>query len=110
MRAAVIESFDRPMRVKDVPEPRPAPGEVLIRVRAAGICGTDVKVAGGAIPNLSLPLIPGHEVAGELLEDVGELRAGQRVAAFVFQPCGVCPWCERGQQTLCATSPRMGFE
>lgn len=110
MHAAVLEAYDRPVVLTEVPDPVPAEGEVLIRVRAVGICGTDVKVTTGLIPNLPLPLIPGHEVAGELLADVGGLRAGQRVAAYIFQPCGVCQWCRRGQQTICATSPRLGFE
>jgi D-arabinose 1-dehydrogenase-like Zn-dependent alcohol dehydrogenase len=93
-----------------VPDPRPAADETVIRVRATGMCGSDVKVNGGLIPGLTLPLIQGHEVAGELTEDVGGMLAGQRVAAYIFSPCGVCQWCLRGQDILCATAPRIGFE
>lgn len=109
MRAAVTESFGG-MTLKDVPEPVIGEGETLVRVRAVGICGSDVKINTGIIPGLSLPLIQGHEVAGELVGDAGSMKAGQRVAAYIFSPCGVCQWCRRGQQILCATSPRLGFE
>jgi propanol-preferring alcohol dehydrogenase len=106
----VTQEFGRPPRLAEVPEPVPGPGEVLVRVRAVGICGTDVKIAAGAIPGVLAPLVQGHEVAGEVVQPCDGLVAGQRVAAYIFQPCGVCAWCRRGQDTLCAVSPRLGFE
>lgn len=110
MKAAVLDSFNAPLAVRDVPDPVTAPGETLVRVRAVGVCGSDLKVVGGLIPTVPLPHIPGHEVAGELVEDVAGFRAGQRVAVYNFQPCGTCRYCRKGMDSICERSPRVGFE
>src|SRR3954468_18475622 len=101
MRAAVLTNFARPLSIADVATPEPRDDEVLIRVRATGLCGTDLKLQRGAFKDTTrLPLVPGHEVAGELLEDGDGLEAGQRVACYVYETCGTCRWCEAGRQTL----------
>ncbi len=78
-------------------------------MRAVGICGTDLKISTGAFKDTPLPIILGHEVAGELAEDAGGMKKGQRVALHVFHPCGKCRWCLIGEETLCPDPPRIGF-
>ncbi|HKV88106.1 MAG TPA: alcohol dehydrogenase catalytic domain-containing protein [Candidatus Dormibacteraeota bacterium] len=109
MKAALLTEFSAPYQFKDVPTPKPGPGDCLVRVRACGICGTDLKISAGAFPDTRLPMIPGHEVAGELVEDAGDMKQGQRVALQVFHPCGRCRWCLLGEETLCPNPPRIGF-
>lgn len=110
MRAAVLDRFNEPLRVRDVPDPRPAAGEVVVRVRATGLCGTDLKVNSGALPSVELPLIPGHEVAGEVADDAGELARGQPVACYMYEWCGSCRLCRLGLNSLCRDLVRLGVE
>ena len=75
MKAAVLSEFDRPLEITELPRPEPRNDEVLIRVRATGLCGTDIKLQAGAFRDTTrLPLVPGHEVAGELVDAADELR------------------------------------
>jgi 2-desacetyl-2-hydroxyethyl bacteriochlorophyllide A dehydrogenase len=111
MRAAVLTKFTRPLEITEVPTPEPSDDEVLIRVRATGLCGTDLKLQGGAFGDSTpLPIVPGHEVAGEIVEDTDGLRAGQRVSCYVYETCGSCLWCRAGRQTLCPHRVRIGLE
>jgi D-arabinose 1-dehydrogenase-like Zn-dependent alcohol dehydrogenase len=109
VKAAVLRKFSAPYEIAEVPVPRPGPGDCLVRVRACGICGTDMKISSGAFADTPLPMIPGHEIAGELVEDAGGMKKGQRVALQVFHPCGRCRWCQLGEETLCPDPPRVGF-
>ncbi len=111
MQAAILKEFGRPLLVTEVPTPVPAEGEALVRVVAAGVCGTDLKIASGAFaPTTPLPLILGHEIAGELVSEVDGLPKGKRVACYHYRPCGDCRWCRAGEFTLCPRSRRLGFE
>ena len=112
MRAAVLESFGSPLVVRDdLPEPAPTEREALVRVRATGVCGTDLKLAAGALGRADvLPIVPGHEVAGELVAAVDDLPAGQRVACYIYDSCGECAWCAQGRPTLCPSRIRTGLE
>lgn len=110
MRAAVLREFGAPLEIVDLPEPVPEPDEVLVRVRAAGICATDLKIVSGALAGTPLPLVPGHEIAGELVEDADGLPAGTRVAVYFYDPCGECRYCRAGEESLCPHSQRLGFE
>jgi D-arabinose 1-dehydrogenase-like Zn-dependent alcohol dehydrogenase len=111
MRAAVLSEFDRPLEVTDVPRPEPGDDEVLIRVRATGLCGTDLKLQAGAFRDTTrLPLVPGHEVAGEVVEGTEDLAKGQRVSCYVYETCGGCLWCQAGRPTLCPHRVRIGLE
>lgn len=103
MRAAVLHRFGAPLELSEVPVPEPREGEVLVRVRAVGLCGTDLKITGGAFASTPLPIVPGHEVAGELAD-------GRRVACYVYEPCGRCRTCRLGFETLCRASVRIGFD
>jgi D-arabinose 1-dehydrogenase-like Zn-dependent alcohol dehydrogenase len=107
MRAAVITAFNQPWEIKEVADPKPAAGQVLVRVRASGICGTDLHVHHGVFP-LKPPIVAGHEPAGEVVEvgaGVTDLRVGDRVGAFWNQKgCGRCDTCQRGRQDQCASA------
>jgi propanol-preferring alcohol dehydrogenase len=109
MRAAVIRRFSEPYVLEDLPIPEVPPGECLVRVRATGICRTDLKIRAGVLAETPLPIVPGHEIAGELAEDTAGMKQGQRVAVHLFQPCGRCRWCLIGEETLCARPERVGF-
>lgn len=109
MRAAVLSAFGVPLAVEDVPDPQLANNEALVRVHAAGICGTDLKIVSGAFPEIKPPLIPGHEIAGEVVSRGGGLVAGQRVACYHYDPCGECRHCRAGDHSLCPRSRQLGF-
>ncbi len=105
MRAAVV---DQPgtIRVGDVPDPKPGPRDVVVKVGACGICGTDVHIADGHFPPTPYPIVPGHEFAGEIVElgsDVpGGWAVGDRVAVDPSLFCGYCGPCRSGHGNLCA--------
>ena len=103
MKAAVVT---RPgtVLVQEVPDLKPGPGDVLIRVATAGVCGTDVHIVTGHHAQVTLPLVPGHEIAGHV-ESIGEgvhdLTAGQAVAVDPVIACGTCHFCLRGLRNHC---------
>jgi len=103
MKAAVVHGIND-IRIQQVPRPEPGPGEVVVRVRAAGICATDVKMLLGQGLPKNLPAILGHEVAGEIFDagpGVNGLVPGQRVAVYPIAVCGECYFCRRGRHNLC---------
>ena len=105
MRALVCEGPGSPV-LRDVPVPACGPGEVLVRVRAALTCGTDVKIARRGHPKIPFPLTLGHEWAG-VVEAVGPgagWESGTRVTSAVSAPCGSCAACRTGRENLCETA------
>lgn len=95
--------------------PRPGPAELLVAVRACGVCRTDLHVTEGDLPVHREHVIPGHEVVGEVLEvgpEVGaEFGAGDRVGiAWLRHTCGVCKYCRRGDENLCPESRYTGWD
>lgn len=113
MRAMVMHAFGAPMELENLPVPKPGPSEALVRVRACGLCGTDVKVADGNIPSVRLPLVPGHELAGEVVE-LGEgaqgLSVGDHVVVHIYVTCGRCWYCRNARENNCEQVARLGFE
>ena len=107
MKAAVITEFNAPWELRDVADVRPAPGQVLIRVRASGMCGTDLHVHHGLFP-LPRPFVAGHEPTGDIVElgaGVTDLKVGDRVGVFWNQKgCGRCASCQAGLQSRCANA------
>src|SRR5512139_3704148 len=100
MRAARFDRASRQLIVQDVPVPEPGPGEVLVRVEAAGICASDLHMIDGTMPDFPLEHVtPGHEVAGTI-ERVGPAvpfwQPGQRVVLMGGRNCGVCRHCIGG--------------
>jgi D-arabinose 1-dehydrogenase-like Zn-dependent alcohol dehydrogenase len=106
MRAAVITQFNQPWQLTTVPDPRPQGGQVVIRIRACGMCGTDVHVHHGYLP-VTPPIVPGHEPVGEIAEvgpGVRNLKVGDRVGVhWVQRGCGRCRACFMGRPQYCAT-------
>jgi D-arabinose 1-dehydrogenase-like Zn-dependent alcohol dehydrogenase len=105
MRAAVITKYNADWELKTLPDPRPSAGQVLIRIRASGMCGTDLHVHHG-IFGLPLPIVAGHEPVGEIVElgpGVLDFKVGDRVGVHWNQKgCGRCPTCQTGDQLHCA--------
>ncbi|HZK67917.1 MAG TPA: alcohol dehydrogenase catalytic domain-containing protein, partial [Chloroflexota bacterium] len=105
MRAAVLYG-PNDLRVVQWPVPRPGPGEVLVKVAACAICGTDPKLVANPMPGQPPfgEFVPGHEWAGTVValgETVDELRMGDRVAAQTHRGCGRCENCIKGDYTVC---------
>ena len=113
MRAVVVAAYGGPLQSMWRPIPRPAAGEVLIKVRASGLCSTDVHLLGGRQPLGELPRIVGHELAGEIVElgqGVNGWRTGDRITAAIDVTCGRCRYCLSGHTQLCPSMKRIGFE
>jgi D-arabinose 1-dehydrogenase-like Zn-dependent alcohol dehydrogenase len=107
MKAAVQEQAKQPMIIKDVPDPWPGTGEVLIKVYGAGVCHTDIHIADGDLAAFGFdpyPLTLGHEIAG-VVEQVGSgvsgIQTGDRVGVHFILPCGQCPYCQMGEEESC---------
>ena len=103
MRAAVFYG-PKDLRMEERPVPEVGPTDVLMKVRAATTCGTDVKTYFRGHPNMFPPSLFGHEAAGDIVavgEEVVGIREGMRVATGNTGPCGTCFFCKRGQPNLC---------
>ena len=98
--------FDGQLSLRDVPTPQPAPGEALIRVHLAGICGTDRQILKGYA---GFQGIPGHEFVGEVIECGARSWTGKRVAGEINIACGHCDWCRRGLRRHCPSRAVMGI-
>jgi len=117
MRAMVLDRqapiSSAPLALRDVPPPEPGPGEISVRVRACGVCRTDLHVIEGDLPPRKLPLIPGHQVVGEvdrLGPGASRFRTGDRVGiAWLRHTCGVCRYCRAGRENLCESSLFTGY-
>jgi alcohol dehydrogenase, propanol-preferring len=114
MRAMLLEAPRQPLRAAAVPEPRPSAGQLLLRVRACGICRTDLHVADGELPHPKLPLVLGHEIVGTV-EAAGEGAArftrGERVGVpWLGWTCGECRYCRAGRENLCDRARFTGYD
>jgi propanol-preferring alcohol dehydrogenase len=114
MKAAVVRSFGKPLVIEDVPVPEPGPGEVLVKVKACGVCHTDLHAASGDWPVKPVPpFIPGHEAAGvvaKLGPGVTGLKVGDAVGvAWLHDACMRCEYCETGWETLCEKQHNTGY-
>lgn len=106
MQAVILESFGDPerLKVREVPTPEPREGEILVRVRAAGVCHHDVLHRAGKLPGAKAGVVLGHETAGEVVQlgaGVHTHRVGDRVVVYQRRFCGVCRSCLRGRQDMC---------
>ena len=117
MRAMILRDIapiDRtPLELVELPTPEPGPGELRVRVRTCGVCRTDLHVIEGDLPRRTLPIVPGHQVVGEV-DGLGAgcegFAPGDRVGiAWLRGTCGRCVWCRAGQENLCPDSRYTGY-
>lgn len=110
MKAAVLHEFKKPLALEDVARPLVDTTDLLLQVEACGVCHSDVHVADGDWPQFrsltKMPLIPGHEIAGRVVEKgraAREFEIGDRVGVpWIYWTCGECEFCREGNENLCA--------
>src|SRR5216683_5191178 len=113
MRAQLLTAARRPLVPAELPAPRPGPGQLLIAVRACAVCRTDLHVVDGELAEPKLPLVPGHEIIGTVVER-GEaayrFAIGDRVGVpWLGWTCGVCKYCREGRENLCEQARFTGY-
>src|SRR5215831_5154331 len=115
MKAAILISpasiASRPLEIVEAPKPEDRPGEVVIRVRACGICRTDLHIVEGELPQKRKPLIPGHQIVGEIVGGpTPELPLGARVGvSWMGGTDGSCRYCLQGSENLCDAPTFTGY-
>lgn len=112
MKAAVCTGIGQ-IEIRDVPTPRPGPGEVLVKVRSVGVCGSDVDGYRGKHPMIGYPIILGHECSGVIAEagqGVGAARVGEAVTVEPFFICRTCPFCLEGTYNFCSDLKIIGHQ
>ncbi|MCM8750131.1 zinc-dependent alcohol dehydrogenase family protein [Thermomicrobiaceae bacterium CFH 74404] len=114
MRAMVLTEPGRPLELREVPTPEPGPGQVQLRVRACGVCRTDLHVFDGELPEPKLPLVLGHQIVGVVMkvgEGVGRFAVGDRVGVpWLGWTCGRCRYCLGGRENLCDQARFTGYQ
>ena len=112
MKALFLDRYDGPLDLRETPDPACPPDGVIVALRACGVCRSDHHAFKGADPDVVLPHVMGHELAGEVIEvgpDVRGFVAGDRVTAPFVLSCGHCPDCRSGRATVCETQEVVGF-
>ncbi|NLG84261.1 MAG: zinc-dependent alcohol dehydrogenase family protein [Firmicutes bacterium] len=114
MRATILTEPGRPLVLTELPLPRPGPEQLLLRVLACGVCRTDLHLVDGELPPTRLPIVPGHQIVGEVV-DMGEKVTGWAPGTRVGVPwlgwtCGLCRYCRTGRENLCAEARFTGYQ
>src|SRR5262245_4397809 len=113
MRAMVLFETRNVLKETELSDPRPGPGEILVRVDACAVCRTDLHVIDGELPNPKLPLIPGHEIVGRVAalgENARRFAIGDRVGIpWLASTCGICEYCRAGTENLCDNPQFTGY-
>jgi propanol-preferring alcohol dehydrogenase len=114
LRAQLFVAPHRALAISELPPPIPAPGEVLIAVRACAVCRTDLHILDGELTHPKLPLVPGHEIVGVVVErgaEVDRFEIGDRVGVpWLGWTCGVCDYCRGGRENLCDNARFTGYQ
>jgi propanol-preferring alcohol dehydrogenase len=114
MRAMVLDEAPGALVEREVADPEPGPGEVAVRVRACGVCRTDLHVVDGELPDPKLPLIPGHQVVGEVVaggEGAERFGVGERIGIpWLGWADGTCRYCRSGRENLCERGRFTGYQ
>jgi propanol-preferring alcohol dehydrogenase len=114
MQAMLCEAPGRPLALRSIPRPSPGPGELLIAVRACGVCRTDLHLVDGELPDPKLPVVPGHEIVGTVAElgpGVAGFPRGARVGVpWLGWTCGHCVYCASDRENLCSEARFTGYQ
>ena len=113
MRAMVLERPGEPLVLRTRSVPEPGPGQLLLRVRACAVCRTDLHLVDGELPDIPLPIVPGHEIVAEVVEAPpgSGRRPGERVGVpWLGHTCGKCEFCRRAQENLCDEARFTGYQ
>ncbi len=114
MHAMVLAAAGRPLEACELPLREPAAGELLVKVRACGVCRTDLHVVDGELREPKLPLVPGHEIIGTVAalgRGVDRFRIGERIGIpWLGSTCGVCEFCRSGRENLCEQARFTGYQ
>ena len=111
MRAQVLDAPRTSLREVELPEPIAAPGQVLLRVRACGVCRTDLHIVDGELAHPKLPLVLGHQIAGEVVSGGSRFEPGARVGVpWLGWTCGECRFCLAGAENLCDRARFTGYD
>jgi propanol-preferring alcohol dehydrogenase len=114
MWAMVLERQREPLRLAELPDPEPAPGQVLLSVAACGVCRTDLHIVDGELSEPKLPLVPGHQIVGTVAgagEGAERFSSGERVGVpWLAWTCGVCRYCTSGRENLCDRARFTGYD
>jgi propanol-preferring alcohol dehydrogenase len=114
MKAMVLEEPGTKLKLEDKPDPSPDKGQVLIKVHVCGVCRTDLHVVDGELKNPKLPLIPGHQIVGEVVdngEGADRFNTGDLVGVpWLGWSCGECYYCTTGQENLCDYAKYTGYQ
>jgi alcohol dehydrogenase, propanol-preferring len=111
LKAVILKAAKAPLEIAEAPRPSRAVNQLLLRVRACGVCRTDLHIVDGELPPRKQPLIPGHQIVGEVVEGVTpELPLGTRVGvSWIGGIDGTCPYCRRGLENLCDAPVFTGY-
>lgn len=114
MRAMVLDAPRTALHEASVPTPEPGAGEVLVKIGACALCRTDLHIVDGELTHPKLPLIPGHQIVGEVVDTgsaVSAIRVGDRVGIpWLGWTCGVCIYCTTGRENLCDRARFTGYD
>ena len=114
MQAMVLAEQGRPLVRDDLPDPDPGRGQIRVRVRACGVCRTDLHVVDGDLRDPKLPLVPGHQIVGEVEavgDGAGRFATGDRVGVpWLGWTCGECRYCRTGRENLCVRARFTGYQ
>jgi len=114
MRAMVLSEVKKPLALMEIPIPQPTDYEVLIKISACGVCRTDLHVVDGELPSPNLPLIPGHQIVGRIVEkgaQVKSFKVGDRVGVpWLGGSCTHCSYCLSGHENLCDLAIYTGYQ
>lgn len=114
MRAMILKAQRQPLEETELPDPTPKPGQVLIKVNTCGVCRTDLHVVDGDLTEPELPIIPGHQIVGRVVEagaGVTGFSPGDRVGVpWLGWSCGKCKFCKTGRENLCEEARYTGYQ